>query len=512
MSRMKWVVCVLILGLSGVFTACPVAAAITKPAPNQVFPTGTAAIEFGWDAIPGALSVKLKILFNGTDFDSQGGLTGTSLIMGNTYPPGYYSAIVRGEFAASNGPWCAPVTFLVRRAMTPADNAICNPAPSVFKWTRSAAATRYALKLARYNKATDTYVVLQKVWITQPASGTPKWVPPDNLLTPGKYLWQIIDYSGLTRNYTSWAYFKVTDVPGAGDYLIVDLSGGTAAASYPVTHTNSAPAGGWTDEYKTSRLVMRKIPAWTFTMGSPSNELGRFDDEVQHSVTLTKPFYLGVFEVTQRQWELVMGSKPSHFNNLAYYATRPVERVTYSMIRGSSSGAGWPGSGAVDAASFLGALRAKTGLPTFDLPTEAQWEYACRAGTTTSLNSGKNLTAETNCPHMDEVGRYWHNGGSDNAQTGSTDVATAKVGSYLPNDWGLYDMHGNVWEWCLDWYGDYPGAVSDPAGAPPGASRVLRSGSWNYYGARDCRSANRTKHGPGYKSSSIGFRVARTLP
>jgi formylglycine-generating enzyme required for sulfatase activity len=175
-----------------------------------------------------------------------------------------------------------------------------------------------------------------------------------------------------------------------GLYMVIDLSGGTNTASYPVFYLNSAPADGWTDEYKTSQLVMRKISKGTFTMGSPSNELGRFEfgcsDETQHQVTLTKDFYIGVFEITQRQWELVMGYRPSYFKNATYYATRPVEQVSYYDIRenpanGDDPAVDWPANNAVNAASFMGKLRAKTGLSTFDLPTESQGEYACRAGT-----------------------------------------------------------------------------------------------------------------------------------
>ncbi len=297
--------------------------------------------------------------------------------------------------------------------------------------------------------------------------------------------------------------------PAEDTYLIIDLSAGPAASSYPVSYRSTPPAYGWTDEYKTTKLVLRRIPAGTFVMGSPENELGRWNDETQHQVTLTKDFYIGVFEITQKQWERVIGNWPSSFENPTYRDSRPVEGVSYDDIRGSVAGAGWPTNNAVDAGSFLERLRAKTGLA-FDLPTEAQWEYACRAGTTTALNSGKNLTSTGRCPNMDEVGRNNYNRIIEGPVYFCTTAdATAKVGSYLPNHWSLYDMHGNVWEWCIDrWQSELgSSAQTDPIGAASGSYRSCRSCSYHTY-SRFFRSASRFNSWPSSRLSTIGFRLA----
>ncbi|NMB21748.1 MAG: formylglycine-generating enzyme family protein [Firmicutes bacterium] len=299
--------------------------------------------------------------------------------------------------------------------------------------------------------------------------------------------------------------------PASGEYLVVDLSHGPEASEYQVSYLAEVPDGGWTDEYKTTKLVLRRIPAGTFIMGSPEDEIGRKGAETQHQVTLTKDFYAGVFEVTQMQWERVMGTWPSYFTNASCRDSRPVEQVSYEDIRGSGAGAGWPGSNAVDEDSFLGKLRARTDL-VFDLPTEAQWEYACRAGTTTALNSGNNLTAKAECPNMAAVGRYKGNSGTSEADSNTT-VGSAKVGSYLPNQWGLYDMHGNVSEWCLDrWQNDLGSSDQiDPPGAASEFHLVLRGGCWNY-SAGYCRSAYRYMNSPSSRGSNLGFRLVRMVP
>lgn len=266
---------------------------------------------------------------------------------------------------------------------------------------------------------------------------------------------------------------------------VIDLSGGPDATRWPVSYFSVMPSSVWTDEYKTTKLVLLRVEPGTFVMGS--------DQTCEnHRVTLTTPFYMGVFEVTQRQWELVMGSWPdrSPRSSYGYGETYPAYRISYDDIRGASSGAQWPASSAVDTLSFLGRLRAKTGL-NLDLPTEAQWEYACRAGVTTTYYWGDAMDGA--------YAWYWDN----------SDRTTHPVGTKKPNAWGLYDMSGNVWEWCCDWDGTLAYGV-DPVGSASGLNRVIRGGGWNYDSDR-CASSSRGNVNPSIRLNFNGFRLVRGL-
>ena len=285
-------------------------------------------------------------------------------------------------------------------------------------------------------------------------------------------------------------------------YMVIDISGGAEAAKWPVRYT-STPPNLEDNACRTTEMWFRRILPGTFMMGSPSDELGRKENEVRHKVTLTKPFYIGVFQVTQKQMEYIKGEHRSHWPG----ETRPVTNVSDRDLRGAVNGTQWPASDQIDEESLLAKMRAKTSL-TLELPTEAQWEYACRAGTTTALNSGKNLTTEYACPNMAEVGRYKYN---HTDGKGESDSHHTTVGMYQPNAWGLYDMHGNVVEWCLDWYGEDLGTAdaTDPKGADSGEYRILRGGNYGSL-AGTTRSAFRYVNPyikPGSRMDSIGFRL-----
>jgi formylglycine-generating enzyme required for sulfatase activity len=297
------------------------------------------------------------------------------------------------------------------------------------------------------------------------------------------------------------ANLKSSRKNGKALYCIIDLSGGPEALSYPVSYVedvSEVPGDTFNaDEYKTTKLVLRRIEPGKFMM------CGKYE------VTLTRPYYIGIFEVTQKQYELVTGKNPAWFKG----DMRPVEKMSYNMIRGSSEGAKWPSSAAVDADSFMGKIRARTGLD-FDLPTEAQWEYVCRAGTTSKYNNGGDSEDD-----LKKLGRFALNQESRGWQASDADFARQRpdgkggysanhtvVGSYLPNAWGLYDLHGNVWEWCLDGIGDLSGGTTDPKGSSSRSRRVLRGGSWNNY-AGDCTSFYRIFDHTSFEGDNKGFRL-----
>jgi formylglycine-generating enzyme len=229
------------------------------------------------------------------------------------------------------------------------------------------------------------------------------------------------------------------------------------------------------------------IPPGSFMMGSPREEKEKESlgmDETQHKVTLTKGFYMGVHLVTQDQWQAVMGNNPSYFKD---EKNLPVETVSWD-----------------DCQAFIKNLREKDKKP-YRLPTEAEWEYSCRAGTKTPFHFGETIStdqASYNGNSTDDLIRYPYG----NWEKGKR-YKTTPVGSFPTNAWGLHDMHGNLCEWCQDWLGNYPqNDVGDPQGPDAGQYRVLRGGSWLHH-PRDCRSAYRLGHVPGYRILNFGFRL-----
>ncbi len=248
-----------------------------------------------------------------------------------------------------------------------------------------------------------------------------------------------------------------------------------------------APKAGETivDRIAGVEFTFAYIPPGTFTMGSPGNEPGRYDKETQRQVTLTRGYYLQTTEITQGQWKAVMRSIPSYFKNCGDDC--PVENISWN-----------------DCQEFIGKLNRLAGGNRYRLPTEAEWEYAARTGTATPFAFGTCLSTED----ANYDGNYPLSGCPKAEYRGKT----VRTGSLSANGWGLYDMHGNVYEWCQDWYGKYPsGSVADPTGPPSGSNRVKRGGCW-YGGAEFCRSAFRDNDTPDYRISTIGARLLRSYP
>ena len=225
-------------------------------------------------------------------------------------------------------------------------------------------------------------------------------------------------------------------------------------------------------------MPFRLIPPGEFTMGSPNSEQDRDTDETQHPVRISKPFYLGSTEVTQGQYKKLLGKNPSYFKS----ADNPVEGVSYADV--------------IEFCQKLSSLiKEKNAGRVYRLPTEAEWEYACRAGTKTAYSYGDDPS------QLDDYACFL-----------SYSSRTESVGKKEPNLFGLYDMHGNVWEWCQDWKGDYPTVLAtDPTGPKKGSYRVVRGGSWCNR-ATSCRGAFRRGTIPSSRSRELGFRVAMTVP
>jgi formylglycine-generating enzyme required for sulfatase activity len=315
--------------------------------------------------------------------------------------------------------------------------------------------------------------------------------------------------------------------------MIIDISGGANAESYPVIYTNCPPPGGWTEEYKTTKLVLRRVEAGSFMMGSPITENGRSDNEDYHKVTLTKPYYIGVFEVTERQYAQISGNGTG---------TIKPKILQYGDIRGSDvqntsvSGSGgwnytgsktsycWPDSNMVNPNSFMGKLRTKTGMTGFDLPTEAQWEYAARGGCEKAINLGYDYSDESACL----AGRSNENRNDGKVNVAWTDVTA--VGCYIPNSLGLYDMLGNASEFCNDVYKkslgnnmaiDPVGGVAELSGyvSNPGGNvsiikymvqRVIKGGGYSFSSYERFKALRCGQREPSLNSSmqlSLGFRV-----
>ena len=345
--------------------------------------------------------------------------------------------------------------------------------------------------------------------VVQPGSRTVKWAAradwPEHKLTDGS----------VTAVVTAWA----TNNPPP--YMVLSIDSATPPVWY--ASTNAIPGWGANSNrlFKTDKIVMRKIPAANvrWRMGSPYDEPCRYADrEIPHWVTLTSDYYMGIYPCTRIQYYKITGNTgTTTFADYEDYNYRPVGKVPYSVVRGGRGGnVNWPGTGTnVTSGSVMGNIRKKALLDTIDLPTEAQWEFACRAGEGAALYNGKELLRSTNSDGIAPAALgeiAWYGGRAANSKVDDV-VQTHEVGQKQPNAYGLYDMLGNVFEWCLDWdsegtaYSD-GSPVVDPKGVmtPTESKRVCRGGCYDY-APTECRAACR---GRGWDDNSwddrFGFR------
>ncbi len=368
------------------------------------------------------------------------------------------------------------------------------------------------------------------VWkqVSGKATYTITWQPDQSWKGPDENGFKIAA-NGARARVTAW---PLDNTP---DYMAVDVS----AAAQPNTQTyypaaDFVPGGVTNSIYKTTKLLMRKIMAKgvEWTMGSAKTEVGRNSTrEETHQVTLSNNYYIGVYEVTQTQWGEVATNSTVSASFAAERTMRPMEKVCYNEIRlkcNSSAAAtadeianySWPKN--PNPSSFLGLLRSKTGLD-FDLPSEAQWEFAARGGYGSGYwNNGTAILDSTEDENLKSLGRYLGNnpgGGTEDSSLAPSAGGTAIVGSFAPSDWGLYDMHGNVWEWCLDWCENDISEINGKTNIDPvspakplsdanvtGSNRVARGGAWNGK-AQYSRPAGRNPISPTYRGAFNGFRV-----
>ena len=311
------------------------------------------------------------------------------------------------------------------------------------------------------------------------------------------------DTAGLDLIYAESAVFTMPGIDASliplykpivavkGDYMEVNLT--HSGSAYEIIYMDTPPPGGWDDSHKDTKMAFKRIDPASYQMGS-----GDAPSVDEHTVTLTEAFYVGIYEVTQGQWENVMGDRPSLYTGTGrdYH---PVENISYDRIRGDSEGREWPATGDVDSSSFVGQMRVMGSSDGFDLPTEAQWEYACRAGTTGN----------------------WYVDSSDVFDVAIVSVygqpplsSTAEVGSLAPNEWKLYDSHGNVFELCCDWFDGVPlgtASQTDPPGAASSGSdsRVIKGGSFELIASPYSKSGYRAGQTTNLPDGHTGFRMSK---
>lgn len=283
-----------------------------------------------------------------------------------------------------------------------------------------------------------------------------------------------------------------------GAYCVIDLK--APKGTNPVSYLDDVPEGGWTDEYKTSKIVLKLIKGGEFIMGNDESDAIR-EDNPPHRVHLPNDFYIGIFPVTKKQFELAVRDVVEMEKLDPVSAVCPMTFISYDDIRGVIGGFNWPEDARVDFDCFLAYLRQRCGIDNIDIPTAAQWEYACKAGS----------EEPRSVIDKDISSNAWTEENSEGKEH--------PVGLLEPNKWGLYDMLGNVWEWCLDWYGAYENCnkCESPTGLIPDFvfgsgvnGREMRGGGWNV-SASKCDASTRGSSGPSHEYEFVGFRLSITL-